>query len=89
MKIDFTKKSLVGLSPDPERNVNYFDSSTPGLCLCVTKKGIKTFYTDSEQIYEFPIAVAHTGILIFRGNCKTPKKRSEANGTKCPCMSQN
>jgi integrase len=29
--------------PDPAKNVNYGDSQTPGLYLCVTKNGIKSF----------------------------------------------
>lgn len=43
-RIVFNKTNIVGLSPPEKGRVYYHDTKTPGLCVCVTAKGAKTFY---------------------------------------------
>ncbi len=47
----FTAKALAALPPDPQRDYLVRDANTPGLALCVTKGGYKSFrfcYTADE-----------------------------------------
>ncbi|ACB93102.1 DUF4102 domain-containing protein [Xylella fastidiosa subsp. fastidiosa] len=39
----FTAKALAALPPDPQRDYIVRDANTPGLALCVTKGGHKSF----------------------------------------------
>jgi integrase len=43
MVIKFTARTVEGLAADPRRDAEYFDTEVPGLCLRVTKRGVKTW----------------------------------------------
>lgn len=43
-KLNFTKPKLTGLNPPAKGREYVYDARTPGLALCITEKGTKTFY---------------------------------------------
>jgi integrase len=44
-KFPFTQNRLEKLAPPPSGRVYFYDTATPGLALCVTAAGAKTFYS--------------------------------------------
>ena len=43
-KINFTKPKLIALDPPVKGREYVYDARTPGLAICITEKGAKTFY---------------------------------------------
>jgi integrase len=73
----FTKSTLTALQPTKTR-VYYHDSQTPGLCLCVTPTGGKTFYylkwmgkTVRVRIGGFPELTVDQARTLAKGHALT------------------